>query len=246
MHETMIPVRIHPVERLRPQWRTLAAAVWRLMRRHPIALIGGALLTIDVAFIAIQIAVDATDYGFNGAYRLALETEAGVAQFYGWVKAGAAAFLLFGAWRRFHSPTAGLWAGALAYLGIDDALRLHENLGSFFANAFSIGEVGPLRGQDIGELIAYGLILVIAVTALVVAEWRDRGATPSVLTQLMIPAVGLFLFFAVIVDTVGGVLPEVVQIAVEDGGELLVLTGVLVISLIWSHQAIDLAEASTS
>jgi hypothetical protein len=220
--------------------------MWSLIRRHPVALMGVALLALDCAFIAIQIGVDATDYGFNGAYRLSLETEAGVAQFYGWVKAGAGAFLLFGAWRRFHSPTAGLWAGALTYLGIDDALRLHERLGTVFAEVFGIGEVGPLRGQDIGELIAYGLILAIAVTALVVAEWRDRGPTPSVLTLVMVPAVGLFLFFAVVIDTVGGILPEVLQIAVEDGGELVMLTGLLLISLIWSNQADDLATVSSS
>lgn len=246
MHNTMTPVRIHPVERLRPAWRSLAAALWRLFRRHPVALMGVALLTIDLAFIVIQVGVDATDYGFNGAYRLALETEAGVAQFYGWAKAGAAAFLLFGAWRRFSSPTAGLWAGALTYLGIDDALRIHEKLGTFFAETFGIGEVGPLRGQDVGELIAYGLILVAAVTALVVAEWRDRGPTPSVLTLIMVPAVGIFLFFAVVVDTVGGVLPEVLQIAVEDGGELVALTGLLLVSLIWSNQADELAELSST
>ena len=29
-----------------------------------------------------------------------------------------------------------------------------------------IGEFGPLRGQDVGELMAYGLIMAIAVTAL--------------------------------------------------------------------------------
>ena len=237
-------IRLHPVERLRPSLKSLFPAIWRLIRRRPLVVVAGALVAIDLSFIAIQIAVDATDYGFNGAYRLSLETEMGVAQFYGWVKAGAAAFLMYQAWRRFYSPTAGLWAAALAYLGIDDALRFHERLGTFFAERLEIGEIGPLRGQDLGELMAYGLIMVIAVTALVVAERRDRGSFPSMLTMMMVPVVGVFLFFAVVVDTIGSVLPHVLQIAVEDGGELLVLSGIFLISVVWSSRADELADGS--
>lgn len=238
--------RLHPVERLRPPLRSVFAAIWRLVRRHPLAAIGAVLIAADLGFIAIQIAVDATGYGFNGAYRLSLETEMGVAQFYGWVKAGAAAFLLYQAWRRFYSPVAGLWAAALAYLGTDDALQIHEKLGTFFAERFGIGEVGPLRGQDAGELIAYALIMVIAVTALIVAEQRDQARFPTMLTKIMVPAVALFLFFAVVVDTAGDLIPfgHIIGIAVEDGGELLVLSGIFLLSIVWSHQADELAAES--
>ncbi len=244
MIEARERVQLHPVEQLRPSLKSLFLAIWRLIGRRPLIVIAAALIAIDLGFIAIQIAVDATDYGFNGAYRLSLETEMGVAQFYGWVKAGAAAFLIYQAWRRFYSPTAGLWAAALAYLGIDDALRFHENLGTVFAERFEIGEVGPLRGQDVGELMAYGLIMAIAVTALLVAERRDRGSFPSMLTLIMVPVLGVFLFFAVVVDTVGSVLPHVLQIAVEDGGELLALSGIFLISVVWSNQPNELAYGS--
>ncbi len=244
MIEARERVHLHPVERLRPSLRSVFPAIWRLIRRRPLIGIAAVLIAIDSGFIAIQIAVDATDYGFNGAYRLSLETEMGVAQFYGWVKAGAAAFLMYQTWRKFYSPTAGLWAAAFAYLGIDDALQIHEKLGTFFAERLELGEVGPLRGQDIGELMAYGVIMAIAVTALIVAERRDRGSFPSMLTLIMVPVVGVFLFFAVVVDTVGSVLPHVLQIAVEDGGELLVLSGIFLISVVWSNQPNELADGS--
>lgn len=244
MIEARERVQLHPVEQLRPSLKSLFLAIWRLIGRRPLIVIAAALIAIDLGFIAIQIAVDATDYGFNGAYRLSLETEMGVAQFYGWVKAGAAAFLMYQAWRRFYNPTAGLWAAALAYLGIDDALQFHEKLGTVFAERFEIGEVGPLRGQDVGELMAYGLIMAIAVTALLVAERRDRGSFPSMLTLIMVPVLGVFLFFAVVVDTVGSVLPHVLQIAVEDGGELLALSGIFLISVVWSNQPNELADGS--
>ena len=239
-------VRLHPIERLRPPLTAVFAAMWRLARRRPLLGFGIALIVIDAAFIAIQIAVDATDYGFNGAYRLALETEMGLGQFYGWAKAGAAAFLLYQAWRRFYSPAAGLWAAALAYLGVDDALRFHEKLGTRIAETLDLGEIGPLRGQDVGELIAYILIMGIAFAALVMAERRDTGETPTMITAVMIPAIAAFLFFAVVVDTIGSVLPHVLQIAVEDGGELVVLSGIFLISIIWSQQADALAEETGS
>lgn len=237
---------LHPVELSRPALRSLATALVTLARRHPLALIIGAMLAIDVAFIAIQIAVDATDYGFNGAFRLSLETEMGVAQFYGWIKAGAGAYLLLIAWRRFRSPTSALWAAAMAYLGIDDALRLHERLGSYFAETFGLGEVGPLRGQDVGEALAYLVILSLAVAALVVAERQHDGPIPSMLTKVMLPVVAVFVFFAVVVDTLGGsVLPHVIAIAVEDGGELVMLTLMFAVAAIWSQEAEALAELSS-
>ncbi len=243
MIEVRTPIRLHPVERLRPPLRAVLAALWVVGRRRPLAVFLGAMLALDVAFIALQIAVDATDYGFNGAYRLSLETEMGVAQFYGWAKAGAAAYLMWLAWRRFRNPTTGLWAAALGYLGIDDALRLHERLGEYFAGTFAIGEVGPLRGQDVGEMIAYVLILIAALIALAAAERRDRGAFPTILTMTMVPLVGVFVFFAVVMDTIGGsILPSALDIAIEDGGELVVLTVLFATTAMWSQQADELAE----
>jgi hypothetical protein len=245
MIEVRTPIRLHPVERLRPPLRAAFAALWDLCRRRPLVAFIAAMLALDAAFIAIQIAVDATHYGFNGAYRLSLETEMGIAQFYGWAKAGAAAYFMWLAWRRFRSPTAALWAAALAYLGIDDALRLHERLGGYFADTFAIGEVGPLRGQDVGEVIAYLVILSAALAALLFAEHRDRGAFPTMLTMTMIPLVGGFVFFAVVLDTIGGsILPSILEIAVEDGGELIALTLLFAAAAVWSQQADEMAEAA--
>lgn len=127
--------------------------MWQLARRHPLALAVGALLAVDWAFIGIQVAVDATDYEFTGAYRLSLETEQGVAQADGWVQAALASFLLFQAWRHYWSPAAGFWAAILAYLTFDDAFTLHEVAGRYLAETFAFGEIGPLRGEDVGEAI---------------------------------------------------------------------------------------------
>ncbi len=115
MIEARERVQLHPVERLRPSLKSVFPAIWRLIRRRPLIVITAVLIAIDSGFIAIQIAVDATDYGFNGAYRL---------------------------------------------------------------------------------------------------------------------------------DTIGSVLPHVLQIAVEDGGELLVLSGIFLISVVWSTQPNELADGS--
>lgn len=215
--------------------------MWTLARQCPLALAALAMFAIDAVFIAIQIAVDLNGYSFNGAYRLSLETEMGVAQFYGWVKIGAAAFLLVRAWRRYSGPATGLWAAALIYLGTDDALRIHERLGSFFAGRLDLGAVGELRGQDLGEAIGYAVIITVALAALIIAERRDHGRFPTMVSLVMTPIVAVFLFFAVVLDTVGHWVP----ISVEDGGELAMLTVIFVATVIWSEQADEVVELST-
>ncbi len=60
---------------------------------------------------------------------------------------------------------------------------------------------------------------------------------------MMVPAVAVFLFFAVVVDTIGTVLPHVLQIAVEDGG-LLALSGIFLTSVVWSNLPHELADDS--
>jgi hypothetical protein len=66
------------------------------------------------------------------------------------------------------------------------------------------------------------------------------------LTLVMVPLAAVFLFFAVVMDTVGGVLlPTVLEIAVEDGGELIVQTAFFVAAVIWSQQADELAIRAT-
>jgi len=222
--------------------RRVWVGLWSLVRRYPFGLLFAGLLAIDWAFIGVQIAVEATDYGFNGAYRLSLETEQGVAQAYGWVKAALAAILLFQAWRRYRSPAAGFWAGALTYLALDDALEIHERVGGYLTDKLGLTEIGPLRGQDLGEALVYLAVMVVALVLFIVAERRDSSPAPTMLTLLMVPIVFSFLVFAVALDLGGFFVP----IAVEDGGELIALTALLATAAVWTRRADDLARLNNS
>lgn len=187
------------------------------------------LVAADVACIVIQVAVDATDYGFPGAFRLSLETEAGLAQAYGYLQMGAAAALLFAAWRRSRGPSVAFWAAAFGYLALDDAFTIHERAGRFLVDALSLSEVGPFRAQDVGEALVYLVVVAGGAALFAFAEWRDPHPRFTVLTRMMFPLAVTFAFFAVALD-----LPGMVPIAVEDGGELLAVTAVLVVAAAWT------------
>lgn len=232
----------HPVERARPGMVRLLDATRLVAWRGPMRRLGGTLLAIDLAFALLQIAVVATDYGFRGAYRLSLETELGVAQVYGFAQIGTAAFLLVVAWRRFGSPQAALWAGVLVYVALDDAWTIHERLGAALVEWLDLGSILGLRSQDFGELLAYSIIGAVALAALVLSERRSMVPAPSVLTTLMIPVVGLLVFFAVVVDIAGNLfMPDLIGIAIEDGGELIAMTIILVATWVWTDRADELA-----
>jgi hypothetical protein len=227
--------REHPVEVARPSFRSLWGAWRALLRRPPWRTLFLLLLIVDLGFIAIQVATDITDYGFNGSHRLALETEGGIAQAYGWLQAVAGSAALFLVWLHLRRPSPGFWAAALAYLAVDDAVGLHEKLGSALARGLDVGEVGGLRAQDIGEVLSYVIVVSVAVVLLVLAE-RATPNRPSRLSLLMFPLAGLFAFFAGVLDTLD------VFIALEDGGELIMLTLLALTAAMWAFAADDLAR----
>ena len=202
----------------------------------------GLLAVVDVAFIGLQVAADVTDYGFNGAYKLSLEYEHGIAQAFGWLQLGAAAVLLGLAWKRFAGSAAGFWAASLAYATFDDSLRIHENVGHYLDSLFGFGEVGGSRGHDVGEAIVYLVAIAVALGGFIRVETRARPQTPTMLSLLLLPIAVVFVFCAVVVDILGTSIP----IEVEDGGELLAASAVLVATIVWTLRTETLAAEVSS
>jgi hypothetical protein len=208
----------------------------RSTRRRPFAtatLVAG-VAAMTLAFMAIQVAAEITDYGFPGSWLLSLENESGLAERLGEAMAVATAVTLLLGRRLEDSRPAAAWAAVWLYIATDDALRIHERSGAMLGDR--IGDVGPFEADVVGELV-FVAIMGALLLGLVVATEIPLGRRRSAVTRGMLLPAGLFAFFSVVLDAVTADVPY--GVAIEDGGEMFALGLALIAAITWHRSIAD-------
>ncbi|GAA4391215.1 hypothetical protein AB0I45_08725 [Brevibacterium sp. NPDC049920] len=101
-----------------------------------------------------------------------------------------------------HLPRARIhYAIAAAFLVViaDDSLELHENWGGALAERFGFESGLGLRGQDFGELLAWGLMGIPVVLALGIS-WILSGARARRQAWVIVAGLAALVLFAAILD----------------------------------------------
>lgn len=106
----------------------------------------------------------------------------------------AAAVLLALAWRASRQPLLAGLALLFFVLFLDDGLELHERLGTSFARQLELPSVGGLRGDDLGELVAWALLGLSGLALLVAGYYRSSPATRRLGHLFMAGFAGLAVF----------------------------------------------------
>ena len=193
-----------------------------------LSLVLAVLLLADLLLIAAS--VEAQRRGWSdGRYRQwLLRAEGGWPEQFGHAKQAACAAALLLLWRRTRSGVFAAWAAVFACALVDDRLRVHERAGGWMARQLSLPqEVAGLRGQDLGELVVWGLAAVLLLAAVAVLHRRSPGQVRAASRRLAVVVAG-YAFFGVVVDQLhamaaGGALDRTLGV-VEDGGELVLLS----------------------
>lgn len=101
-----------------------------------------------------------------------------------------------------HLPRARVhYAIAAAFLVViaDDSLELHENWGGALAGRFGFESGLGLRGQDFGELLAWGLMGIPVLLALAIT-WIFTGQRARRQAWVIVAGLVALVFFAAILD----------------------------------------------
>jgi hypothetical protein len=196
----------------------------------PVLLLAG-LVATDLVLVAVSVGRLVVAGPSTGDPWL-LDTQDGWAERFGYLQQAAIAVALIAlallVRRWIPAAFATVYVGALA----DDSLRLHSRLGTWLADGpdrhlwFPDGLLG-LRASDLGELLVWGLLAVVPLTAAVLLHLRSDAATKRtsrVLAGLLIA----YGFFGAVVDQVhdrlrDSSLANAVGV-IEDGGELVALS----------------------
>jgi hypothetical protein len=196
----------------------------------PVPLLAG-LVAVDLVLVAVS-AGRLVVAGPGTSDPWLLDTQDGWAERFGYLQQAAIAVALIAlavlARRWIPAAFATVYVGALA----DDSLRLHQRLGTWLAEGpdrhlwFPDGLLG-LRASDLGELLVWGLLAVVPLTAALLLHLRGDAATRRT-SRVLAGLLTAYAFFGAVVDQLhdrvrDSVLGNAVG-AIEDGGELVALS----------------------
>ena len=115
------------------------------------------------------------------------------------------------------------WALLIGMLFLDDSLAVHERLGHLFAVRLGLPDVAGIRGQDFGEIIAAGLMVVpFFLTVLVSHRWLS--ATQRFVSLGFFALIMALAFFGVLIDLFVHKFQDHTLFFIEDGGEMIVVS----------------------
>ena len=121
------------------------------------------------------------------------------------------------------------WALVFTYLLVDDSMQAHERIGAWFADTLALPEVGSLRPVDIGELITSAIAGLVLLSFLTVSYLRASIDARHFARMLAMGIAGL-VFFGIVLDMIHfekGYLLDKAMGAIEDGGEMIVMSAIL-------------------
>ena len=126
------------------------------------------------------------------------------------------------------------WTLILAALVVDDLFMIHERVGTTLVGLLGLPSLAGLRGQDMGELIVWGAMIVPLGIVLVIGHLR-AGPSDRRDSRALLIRVAILAAFAVALDAVshplGALVPPIVGTGltlVETSGELIAMSLILV------------------
>lgn len=183
------------------------------------------LLAADILLIVVHILFLTTSFVHDNNYSILAER--GFGETFQYLKAFWLV-LLFG-WIVLATREKAylVWAAVFGYLGLDDLMEIHEEVGNDLAIRYEFTEFLGQRPRDLGEMIIFGVAGAVLLLFLAVAYWRG-SETFRRRSKTLVGLSALLIFFGVGVDAVHIIFLETAGDdplgVIEDGGEMIVLS----------------------
>ena len=238
---TDLSVRIKKSISLQNSW-TWAKDAWSA-RLIVGLLIGDLLLLLAHFLLAYDLLL--TNHDFF------VDVDGGYGEWFQYLKFAFLIVLMTGLFRQQREPLYLFWTALFAFFLLDDAWRLHEQVGFWLAKMADFPALLSLRPRDLGELSFSAISGLFFLTALVFAYQHSDLKARQFTRKLLLTLVAL-AFFGIGVDMVQVMSEELVNpyqflremlIVLEEGGEMVVVSGMVWITYSqakrWQAWAVD-------
>ncbi len=189
------------------------------------------LFGVDALFIGYYSLVRALRFfGMDiEAGLFSITRDGGVPEVFNYLKLSLIVVVLSATYLRSRALLFLVTALCFGYVGLDDSLRIHEQLGNYLAEGLTLPVIAGLPSQALGELLVFASVGSVFTLAFVIAWLRTDAAQPR---QFFACTFLLFAlsFFAVFVDLLHALVGDVSRVVskmltiIEDGGELLIVS----------------------
>ncbi len=188
------------------------------------------LLCGDVLLILIHLI--SVETGWLRGAAVHLESEGGPPELYQYLKEFWIAVCLMVTFAATRHIVYFSWSLIFLFLLVDDAARVHENVGTWLAARYNLPAPFGLRSKDIGELLfaaAAGLTCVAMIGA---SLWRGTEQSYRVsrdlgLLVVCLGVLGVLVDMLHVIAYTGRSLLAQVLLVIEDGGEMIVMSAVM-------------------
>lgn len=196
----------------------------RAFNRYPYKLLV-LLVAADFVFVVLHILTINTDLIHRKLFLIGKDY--GYAEVYQYIKEFWVVVLLFYLFVRRPSYLLISWCFVFSYIFVDDAFRVHEQVGSFLTEYFGFTRALGLPGYQYGEFvfatIVGAVILIVLGASYFLSDRKHRGVSNSLLFLL-----AGFFFFSFFIDFIHEFFMDAelgwVFTAIEDGGEMVVMS----------------------
>ena len=190
------------------------------------------LLAIDFVFLFLAVLQRQSGYFSDPRFNLTLDHS--FAEFYQYAKELfiAMTFARISYIRRLSGYL--VWSGLFLYFFMDDAFRIHENLGRFIVRNFGYGSSMGLRAQDFGELAVFGCFGLLFFSLILFSFLRCGSDHRKIWQHLMflvvllvVCGIGFDMIHSIFSDgnvSFGPITLSSIFGAIEDFGEMIVMS----------------------
>ena len=214
-----------------PVWRR----TWRA--KGLLFLLAADLLFIGLHLLRFWLLQKDVQLGFLASGRFRVDVDRGFAESFQYLKllltTGSLVFLL----TKQKALSYSAWAVVFAFALLDDALKIHEEVGRHLVDGLGIPAAFGLRGQDFGELIVWGAFGVVLLGFVLFSYLRAAPAEKAFSRSLAL-LFAVFVLFGLGVDMLhillgGPLILQTFMSVLEDGGEMLTISVVTVFVWNW-------------
>ena len=127
-----------------------------------------------------------------------------------------------------------VWSGLFLYFFLDDAFRIHENLGRLLVRSFGYDSAFGLRAQDFGELTVFGCFGLLFFSLIFFSYLRCEHSYRKIwqhliflIILLVICGIGFDMIHSIFADkgfAIGPITISSIFGAIEDFGEMVVMS----------------------